>query len=224
MISRHILLPALLLLAAVAPAYAQTDITLPSDPVVLVNGTNDGDTDSGPPPVAEGVANAINDTTQKYLNFLDLDSGFMVTPSFGPSVVTGLRLYTANDSVERDPASYILEGSNNGVAGPFAVISQGPLSLPAGRNPAGTPIPDLALNYQEISFGNAAAYTTYRLTFPTLKDAASANSMQIGEVEFLDAAPSSVPRAVPTMGQWGILFLALLILGAVTIQFRLARN
>ena len=35
----------------------------------------------------EFVENAINDVTQKYLNFLDLGSGFAVTPS-GDGVVT----------------------------------------------------------------------------------------------------------------------------------------
>lgn len=59
----------------------------------------------------------------------------------------------------------------------------GPLELPIGRNPGGdTP---LGANSQQVTFSNSAAYAAYRLTFPTLKNAATVNSMQIGEVEFL---------------------------------------
>ena len=34
------------------------------------------------------------------------------------------------------------------------------------------------------------SYRSYRVTFPTLKDAAAANSMQIGEVELLGQVAS----------------------------------
>jgi hypothetical protein len=161
---------------------AQADVTTPGDPIELVNGVNDGDGDAGPPPMTEGVENAINNVQQKYLNFLDLGSGFTVTPALGSGVggtiVTGLRLYTANDAEERDPASYLLEGSTTGAAGPFATISQGALALPTGRNdlPGNPPI-DLTFDFQELFFANTSAYTTYRLTFPTLRNAAAANSM-----------------------------------------------
>ncbi|MCA9189929.1 MAG: hypothetical protein KDA99_30100, partial [Planctomycetales bacterium] len=176
------------------------DITVPGDPIVIVNGTNDTDGDSGPPPQNEGVAHAIDDSTAKYLNFLDYGSGFIVTPSGGPSVVSGLRLYVANDAPERDPATYWLEGSNNGPDGPYTTIAQGYLQLPGGRNPNGLSLPpDTPPNlrvglHQEVRFVNDVSYSTYRLTFPTLKNADAANSMQIGEVELL--APAVVPDPV----------------------------
>jgi hypothetical protein len=113
------------------------DVTSPGDVIVLVNGVNDGDGNEGPPPGAENVENAINNVTQKYLNFLDLGSGFTVTPSVGATVLSGVRVYTANDAVARDPASYRLEGSNAGPDGPFTLISEGPLALPDERNPGG---------------------------------------------------------------------------------------
>src|SRR4051812_40980350 len=66
---------ALLLVMYARPASAALltldDVTTPTDPIILVNGTNDTDTASGPPPATEGVANAIDNTTNKYLNFLD---------------------------------------------------------------------------------------------------------------------------------------------------------
>jgi hypothetical protein len=159
------------------------DVTSPGDDVVRVDGENDGDGSDGPPPGGEMVDHVIDNITQKHLNFLDLNSGFVVTPSAGPSLVTGLRLYTANDAVERDPASYKLEG---GLAdGSFTVISEGELALPDARNAGGAIAIDSSLVNQEVLFENTAVYTSYRLTFPTLKDAAAANSMQIAEVEFL---------------------------------------
>jgi hypothetical protein len=176
--------------AAVSAAFV--DISRPGDPIVLVNGLNQGDTNSGPPPSAEAEANAINDTGQKYLNFLDLNSGFAVTPSANPGndPVIGLRLYTANDAETRDPASYQLAGSNASITGPWEVIASGNLALPAGRNPGGAavsipPEGNTGAFYQEIMFANTTPYSHYQIVFPTLKDAAAANSMQIAEVEFL---------------------------------------
>lgn len=169
---------------AATSALAQSDVTQPGDLIELVNGVNDGDGNSGPPPAGEIVDHAIDNVTQKYLNFLDLGSGFKVTPGVGPTILTGLRFYTANDAVERDPASYLLEGSNNGTD--FTVISQGALALPEGRNPGGQVAIDALTQFnQEVAFANDSAYSSYRVTFPTLKNAGTANSMQIAEVELL---------------------------------------
>jgi hypothetical protein len=186
---------------------ATVDITRPGDPVVLVNGLNQGDGNSGPPPGAENETNAINDTGQKYLNFLDLNSGFAVTPSANPlnQPVTGLRFYTANDAETRDPASFQLAGSNTSINGPWEVISSGNLALPAGRNMGGgavaiPPTGNLGAFYQEVLFDNTLPFSHYQLVFPTLKDAAAANSMQIGEVEFLVVPePAGVLLAVVAM-------------------------
>ena len=146
----------------------------------------------GGTPAGEGVENAINDDTSKYLNYgTDNDqnppffgpAGFEVTLSGGPAVVTGLRVYTANDVPERDPIDFKLEGSNDGTA--FTTVATGPLALPLTRNPGGSAIDALALANQEVSFSNSAGYTIYRLTFTNVRDNAAANSMQIGEVELL---------------------------------------
>jgi concanavalin A-like lectin/glucanase superfamily protein len=175
---------------------AQTDVTRPGDPIAIVNGFNDGDSDAGAPPAGEGVEHATDNAGQKYLNFLDLGSGLAVHPQVGLTVVTGLRLYTANDVEERDPASYVLEGSGvAGLGGPWTIISSGPLALPSGRNPGGAT--SLGPNFQTVAFPNSTPYAAYRLTFPTLKNAAAANSMQIGEVEFLGTPFISLnPRAI----------------------------
>lgn len=94
--------------------------------------------------------------------------------------VTRMILATANDSPERDPASYVLEGSNDGSS--WSNISSGALALPADRNIG---IADSGLNHQSITFANSTAFSQYRLTFPTVRDAGTANSMQIAGVSLL---------------------------------------
>lgn len=167
------------------------DITRPGDTVKIVNGFNQNDGDIGPPPSSETEVNAIDDTAQKYLNFLDLSSGVAVTPTgnAGNLPVTGIRLYTANDEVDRDPASFQLSGSNVGLDGPWTFLASGNLELPATRNTdsaaAIPPMGNSSLAHQEVMFANTQAFNHYQITFPTLKDAANANSMQIAEVELL---------------------------------------
>lgn len=187
---------------------ALVDITRPGDLIQLVNGVNQGDSDAGPPPAAEGVERAIDDTGQKYLNFLDLGSGFSVTPSGdGKDLpVTALTFYTANDALERDPASFWFSGSNDSINGPWTVISSGNLTLPDGRNAGGNSIviPPTGNNtafHQQVTFVNFDIYTHYQIIFPTLKDASSANSMQIGEVELqVETTAIPIPPAVFLFG------------------------
>lgn len=164
----------------------KTDVTTPDDAITAVGGTS---------PANEPVANAINDDTSKYLNFgADNDTatpfvgpvGLEVTLTGGPAIVTGLRVYTANDATERDPIDFKLEGSNDGTT--FSSVATGALALPLARNDPSLPLDPLTLANQEVRFANSAGYTTYRLTFTNVRDNAGANSVQIGEVEFLGTA------------------------------------
>ena len=190
---------------------ALMDITRPGDAIQLVSGFNQNDDAAGDPPGAEGVENAINDIGQKYLNFLDLSSGFSVTPSQGAdAAVVGLRLYTANDQAPRDPASYQLFGSNDSIDGPWEAISSGALALPDGRNDGGDtvmipPAGNMDAFHQEVSFDNELSYSHYSLVFPTLKDANDANSMQIAEVELLaEVVPEPASASLILAGLLGI--------------------
>ncbi|HUS37694.1 MAG TPA: hypothetical protein VM680_20260 [Verrucomicrobiae bacterium] len=168
----------------------KTDVTLPDDTITAVGGSSPG---------AEGVANAINNDTLKYLNFGLVDPGapflgpvgLEVTLQGGPAIVTGLRIYTANDVPERDPIDYKLEGSNDGTT--FTTVSTGALSLPLARNEANLALDPLAQANQEISFSNSAGYSTYRLTFTNVREAAAADSVQIGEIELLGSAGAGAP-------------------------------
>jgi len=168
------------------------DVTQPGDPIVSFGGTS---------PAAESVDHAIENLTSKYLNNgsgavpFGGPGGFVVTPLLGGSVINVLRFYTANDADSRDPADFKLEGSNDGGAN-YTDIASGPLALPGGRNEGGAPINPLTQNLQEIRFVNTASYTSYRVSFATVKGASEA-LLQIGEVELLGVAnPQSVPTVV----------------------------
>ncbi len=146
------------------PPRPMEDLTAPGDPAIATSRNS---------PDSEGVGNAIdNNPATKYLNFDKLNVGLTVSASKGSGVVTGLRFTSANDSPERDPTSFVLYGSNNGRT--FDVVSQGGIPAFSGRF---TPV--------QVSFANAAAYSRYRLLFPTVRNAAAAAAMQIAEVEFL---------------------------------------
>ncbi len=150
----------------------------PSDPIIAI------DLDGGSNfPTNESPNLAIDGTTAKYLNFGEVNSGFILTPSNSSRIVTGFRITTANDAEERDPSSYQLYGTNDpitstqnstGTAENWALIAGGTLALPAGRNTQGA----------VVSFANSTAYKSYRMVFTGVKNAATANSMQIGEIAF----------------------------------------
>ncbi|MDA0749972.1 MAG: hypothetical protein O2964_04600, partial [Verrucomicrobia bacterium] len=142
---------------------APGDVTQPGDAIVATSDNSPG---------SEGVTNVIDNADTKYLNFDKVNTGFTVTPSVGLTIVSGLTLRSANDAVERDPASYVLEGSYDGVN--FTQISSGDVSAFADR-----------FTTQYFFFDNATAYLSYRLVFPTVSDEGAANSMQIAEVQLL---------------------------------------
>lgn len=177
-LSRRVRLEMEVLESRLAPAViaAPSDVTRPGDPIVPTSNNSPG---------SEGVANAIDDQPTKYLNFDRLNAGFTVTPSVGPTRVTGITLTSANDAPERDPASFQLQGSLDGVF--FTPIASG--SVPAFSS-------RFFKNF--LSFSNDQAYANYRLIFPTVVGPGG-NSMQIAEVELLGVA-APLPRDITQPG------------------------
>jgi hypothetical protein len=165
-------LTAALITAFAVRLHAQlVDVTQPGDPIVPTSSL----------PGAEGVANLIDNQPTKYVDFDKFNTGFTVTPHFGATLVQGLTLMSANDHPDRDPASYILSGSNDGTN--FVVISSGPVP----------PFP-ARFHKQEFFFlEHPNSYTSYRLVFPTVADPAVAIAMQIAEVELLGQPPPIGP-------------------------------
>jgi hypothetical protein len=161
-----------------------SDVTTPTDTITIFNGSS---------PAAEVVSNAIDNTTSKYLNYgTDGDqvppfvgpAGFVVTPAMGSTLVTAVRVYTANDSPERDPAGFKLEGSTDGGA-TFSLITSNALTLPNDRNALALALDPVNQPNQEVRFANSRSFTTYRWSVSTVKNNSVANSMQVGEVELL---------------------------------------
>lgn len=151
-------------------------------------------------PGGEAPEFAIDGTNQKYLNFGEQNTGIIVTPSGGESVLNKIKVWTANDAVPRDPTAYQIWGSNDpavhaGFASgtislaSFTLVNSGPLNLPdtgpsMSRNPGGTDkdIED-AIYYTATTFDNTQAFCTYAIVFDDVKDAGAANSMQLAEVQ-----------------------------------------
>jgi len=182
--------------------YASTDgsgasVVAPGNPIIAVQAAPDSRY-----PANEAPANIIDNSLAKYLNFGKTNSGFIVTPSIGSSIIDSFQITTANDAVERDPLSWEIYGTNDAIATEdngqgdaeiWALIASGLVFLPEERDTPG-PI---------ISFANGDAYTSYKMIFPLVKNADAANSMQIAEVQFF-----GVPEPAT---------IALLGLGAISL-------
>ncbi len=160
-----------------ALSYISPEITGAGD---IVQGVpNDGDW-----PAAETPNLAIDDNVNtKFLHFKGVTepTGIRVTPLVGATIVTGLTLTTANDAPERDPAAFELYGSNASIDGPYTLIAAGDLVDFTGA----TAWPRLTKSATPIEFNNSVAYLHYQVLFPTVRTPASANSMQIAEIELL---------------------------------------
>ena len=125
-------------------------------------------------PSGEAPQNVIdNDIYSKYLNYDKENSGFTVTPSIMPSIITGIVLTTANDAPERDPASVTIRGTIDGISF-YDIVTDMTTSLPSER-----------FKRTFFAINNTDVYETYQIIFPTLKNSGSANSMQIAEIQLL---------------------------------------
>jgi hypothetical protein len=127
-------------------------------------------------PSNEGAANAFDgNNSTKYLNFDKKNAGVTVRLSQG-RVVQKFTLTTANDFPGRDPTSYKLYGSNDGVN--WTLIKQDTLTLSDTR----------FWTSSEIAVSNTTAYVYYFMLFPTTKAGdgcgQDCNSMQIAEITY----------------------------------------
>ncbi|HZZ74059.1 MAG TPA: hypothetical protein VFE24_17535, partial [Pirellulales bacterium] len=177
-----------------APSSASAlNITAAGDPIgggnlagsIFTIGSPDGGGGTDLWPTTETPANSIDgNSATKYLNRIATNSGYIVTPAFGVSKVTGIAFTTANDTISRDPASYALYGSNTVSASStvnatfnlsdFTMISSGNIALSDTRLDSTV----------SVAFANALNYTTYLLVFPTTKGTVNSNSdgtMQIAD-------------------------------------------
>jgi hypothetical protein len=170
---------------------SQFDVTAPGD---VVKGVPDEPRDGSVAGWPDGEYPWLavdDDVSTKFLHFRGEVSptGFVVEPASGPSIVTGLTFTTANDAIERDPVSFELSGSNDSIDGPYTLIASGDIVDFAQADA----ISRFTMNTTAISFANDVVYAYYQVMFPTVRDAGSANSMQIAEVELL-GVPAPIAR------------------------------
>ena len=168
------------LLGAVPPA----DVTSPGDAVIASSANSPG---------SEGVANAIDGQPTKYLNFDGANgqaSGFVVTPSIGKTVITGVHMQSANDAPDRDVKIVRIEGSNDDEIADYdsanwQLITE--MNVPAytGR-----------FQSQVLMFDNVWAFKHYRWIAVDTQGPSTC-CMQIAEVELLGG---SAPKDVTSPG------------------------
>ncbi|MFT5130753.1 MAG: cytochrome c2, partial [Rhodothermales bacterium] len=133
-------------------------------------------------PGGEGPEKAIdNDPKTKYLNFGKLGSGLLITLP-RQAVLSAITITSANDSPDRDPSAFKLEGSNDGET--FAFITE--LGL--------QPFKD-RFESQHISFRNTRAFTSYRFTVTKLR---GNGLMQFAELQLFASRPP-IPGVASTM-------------------------
>ena len=145
-------------------------------------------------PGAESPAQGIDGNfATKYLNTGGENTGIIITPASGASVAKQLVLSTANDAPDRDPASYVLSGTNDsinsadnssGVYENWTLIASGDLNLPDDRN---------VQEAQTLDLDNDGSYTSYRLVFPTTKPGGTL--MQIAEIQLKTADGADIVAA-----------------------------
>jgi hypothetical protein len=173
-----------LLVVMSVPAFGSLALLSPGDAIIAVD--PDGLVSTSRYPGGEPPAAVLDENSgTKYLNFAKENTGFIVTPGVA-SVVQSFTMTTANDALQRDPASWILYGTNSaisstdnsrGLAESWALIGSGAASLPDARQTLG-PVTSLT---------NSTSYASYKMIYPTLKDAGATNSMQLADVMFYES-------------------------------------
>jgi hypothetical protein len=181
-----------------------TGILAPGNPIVAVDPIKDwsGSGFPGGENPARGIDQSVDPVTlipnTKYLNFGGAKSGLIITNSEGPVQLKNMQLTTGNDAPGRDPASFELYGTNDPIVSTdntdgnqgeaYTLIASGSLTLPDARNTLSS----------IVAIDSPAAYTSYKLIFPTLKDPAS-TLMQIDDVQFF-AIPEPATTALALVG------------------------
>jgi alpha-L-fucosidase 2 len=176
------------------------NILYSDDLIVALKATNAG----GPNTLAQTadlVGDSKNDPDKTVANVIDgnfgtkyynsgksgngaggIQSGFVVVPGYGSSVVTGFRVTPAHEKPDWNPVEITLEGSNDPNAtkaggNGFTLIYKGPSGL--GK------IPDPDRYGDTITFPNTTAYKAYR--FLVTKTQGNLDATEYAEVELLGA-------------------------------------
>ena len=178
------------------------NVLTPADPILAIHARGAWDSSY---PGGEAPAKVIDgDPGSKYLNFGAVNSGLIVTPSIGPSILDSFEITTANDAPERDPSVWMLYGTNgdiitedngDGTGEDWTLIAAGTMALPDDRG---------VLGDRYIIANQSEEYASYKMLFPILKDGGAANSMQIAEIQFY-GVPEPTTMCLLGLGALGLL-------------------
>lgn len=148
-------------------------------------------------PVGENPGLGIDgDPGTKYLNFGGSDTGFIVTPGVGPSIVDGFTITTGGDAPDRDPLTYTLFGTNDAITSAensggteenWVVIQSGTLTPPPGRGEV----------YGDSISGNGTLYSSYRFDVDSTN---GGNLMQFADIQFTGRIPEPTTGMLALFG------------------------
>ncbi|MEI7785873.1 MAG: hypothetical protein WCK08_15895, partial [Betaproteobacteria bacterium] len=141
----------------------------------------------------EGAANVLDaNSASKYLNRDKVGSGLVFTLSQA-DVVNSLQFTSANDASERDPMTFTVFGSNGAAdwsSAAWTQIAQGNTGLGTARRTEAA----------AVGFANTTAYKHYKVVMTSLRNNATAGSMQVADIKL-----ASNGRAIAAgLGQNGI--------------------
>ncbi len=191
-----------LAIRGVVPKLQAADVTTPGDPLIggqMIGGVFTPATQGTPagnanmfPANGKPSFSIDDDLSSKYRNFGVVFTGFVVTPRFGTTFVTRLDIATANDAPERDPLTFTLEGTNGDpLTGSYTLIASGSTGL---DNDPGRSTYVISSNFPAVG-----AFSSYRLIFPTVRNSATADSMQVGDVT-ISGVSAPEPSIVSLLG------------------------
>lgn len=135
-------------------------------------------------------------------NFNDggANSGFIITPAVGTTIVDGFEITTGGDATHRDPATWELYGTNETIVSAdnsqgdgesWTLISTGAFNddqVSLDRNATG----------DVVALANSTEFTSYKFVFPTLRDPEQDNGFQVADIQMF----GSIVTPAPTPGDY----------------------
>ena len=169
----------LIVSVALSTSICSAQLYGPGDPVLAI----DLDGFSEFPPGEGPMNSADQDSGTKYLNFGGRDTGIIITPNSGPSIIQSIQMTTANDAEERDPTAFTIYGTNDPITSAdnslgdqenWVMIASDAIVLPADRFAASN----------VVDFANATMYSSYKIIIDEVKDMANPFPiMQVADIQ-----------------------------------------
>ncbi len=126
----------------------------------------------------------------KYLNFGRENSGLIVTPASGSSIIDGIQFTTANDAIERDPVLIDIFGTNDPITSPDNGFGNNEnWTLIADNLAYASPLERFTPGPIAI-FENLASFASYKIVVVDNRgpDTGNGNSIQFAEVQLYSGA------------------------------------